>query len=459
VDEAVPGSTDDLAYLIYTSGSTGEPKGVAVAHRALMNCLLAFRDVLGVSADDVVLALTTVSFDIAALELFMPLVCGARVIIAGEGLARDGRRLREFIERWEPTVVQATPSSLRLLADAGFRGRPGLRVVCGGEPLGPGLAGEILGWGAALWNAYGPTETTIWSTYHAVDGASQTVPIGRPIANTRTYILDESRLPTPLGVPGQLAIAGAGLAAGYWRRPELTASRFVSLEIQAGRWERIYLTGDYARYREDGVIEFVGRKDEQVKVHGYRVEFGEVEHVLLRHPAVRQCAVAAWPLGSDETRLVGYVVPANPASPPLVEELRRFLAQRLPRAMVPATFLALENLPRTFNGKVDRKALPPPHWRRQSLSVPYEPPCSDAERTLARIWQEVIGIDRIGVHDNFFELGGGSFHCLKICAMADEAGYTIQPEDIFQYPTVAQLAGPLATRQKPFDGPRTHSRK
>ena len=273
----------DPAYVIYTSGSTGMPKGVVVPHSALVNFLTAMAREPGIRSDDVVLALTTMSFDIHALELWLPLTAGAAIELVGRETATDGLRLAEKLQSVRPTVVQATPTTWRMLRASGWTGDPKLKALCGGEALSSDLAADLWPRVGELWNMYGPTETTVWSTAHRVADGHGSVPIGRPIANTQVYVLDARRQPLPAGVVGELAIGGAGLACGYWNQPELTADRFID-----STFGRLYRTGDLVRWRSDGVLEFLGRSDQQVKIRGHRVELAEIECALVRHPAVRQ---------------------------------------------------------------------------------------------------------------------------------------------------------------------------
>jgi amino acid adenylation domain-containing protein len=404
----------DLAYVIHTSGSTGTPKGVMVEHRSVVNLLASMRRQPGIGAGDILLAVTTLSFDIAALELFLPLAGGARVVVAGPGVAADGARLADRIAETGATVVQATPVTWRMLLDAGWQGDPGLRILCGGEALDRALADRLLARGAALWNLYGPTETTIWSALHRVEPGDGPVPIGRPIANTRIHLLDEHRSPVPVGVPGELYIGGAGVARGYLRRPELTAERFLTDPFAPEPGARMYRTGDLARRRPDGTLECLGRIDHQVKIRGHRIECGEVEAALLAHPGVREAVVVARDAGAGERRLVAYLVAAA-GRPPTTTELRAHLRRSLPGYMVPDAFVGLDALPHTPNGKLDRAALPAPEGR-PDLDAAYAAPRTPTEGVLAALWAELLGIDRVGAHDNFFDLGGHSLLATRLIA-------------------------------------------
>ncbi len=347
------GGPDDPVWVIYTSGSTGEPKGVVALHRGLSNFLDAMQELLGLDEDDVMLALSSPSFDPSALEIFLPLIVGGRVVLVPGEETIFGGRLAGLLDSTGATIMQATPTGWRLLLGGGWGGRPGLTMLSGGEPLSPELASELLARGETLWNLYGPTETTVWCSAHRVLAGEVPVPIGQPIENMRFDVLGPDREPIAPGELGELAISGPGVTLGYLGRPELTATRFVS-DPAGGR---VYLSGDLARQRPDGGFEFAGRLDEQVKVRGYRIELGEVEGALASHPDVR--AAAACARGEEaERRLVGYAV-LREGSAATARHLRRHVAERLPSYMVPADVVLLDGLPLTPTGKLDRAALPP----------------------------------------------------------------------------------------------------
>jgi amino acid adenylation domain-containing protein len=445
----------ELAYVIYTSGSTGRPKGVEIPHGALANFLAAMAERPGLGPGDVLLALTSPSFDIAALELFLPLLVGARVEIAEQ--PGDGAALLRRLAQSRATVVQATPSGWRLLLAAGFTGGP-LRALCGGEALPPDLATSLADGCSALWNLYGPTETTVWSTVERIE-ATAPISAGRPILHTAVHQLDPRFFPVPLGARGELWIGGRGLARGYRRRPALTAQRFVPDPFSGARGARLYRTGDLARRRADGRLEILGRVDQQVKLRGHRIELGEIEAVLAAHPALAQAAVV---LRSDggEPRLVAYGVPAGGEEPPAPEALRSYLGERLPAAMVPAVFVALEALPATPNGKVDRRALPAPRPVRREAAVA---PRSAEEKDLAQIWCDLLEIEAVGVRDNFFDLGGHSLLLARVQAEINRRlGVELSIIDLFQYPTIETLARHLLGHGEPVTEPdpqRAHSRR
>ena len=433
-------TADDAAYVIYTSGSTGRPKGVEVLHRGVVNFLQSMAREPGIAADDRLLGVTTLSFDISVLELFLPLVVGARLVLLSRAEASDGVRLRAAVEQSGITFLQATPATWRLLIEAGWPGSSRMTALCGGEALPRDLAEALLPRVGSLWNVYGPTETTIWSTIHRVASGPGPVSIGRPIANTRLYLLDRQRQPVPIGVPGELFIGGDGVARGYWARPELTAERFVPDPFRDDSGARLYRTGDLARYTPEGNLEFLGRLDHQVKISGHRIELGEIETILGRHPAVRQCVVVARGAARlGEQRLAAYYVVEGSAAPN-VSRLRDFLKQHLPDYMVPAVFIALEALPLTPNGKVDRRALPEPDTSRPELEQAYVAPRTETQRRLAELCATVLEIDKVGIHDNFFDLGGASIQALEVATRAEQTGIRLTPEMLFKHQTVAELA-------------------
>ncbi|HKV11036.1 MAG TPA: amino acid adenylation domain-containing protein, partial [Thermoanaerobaculia bacterium] len=398
-----------LAYVIYTSGSTGRPKGVQVTHGAVVNFLASMARQPGMAAGDVLLAVTTLSFDIAGLELLLPLAVGGQVVLAPRETALDGARLAASLEAHGVTVLQATPATWRLLLAAGWEGNRDLTALCGGEALPRDLARELLPRVGELWNVYGPTETTIWSSIHRVAEADA-IPIGLPIANTSIHLLDRRMEPVPLGVSGELLIGGAGLARGYLNRPDLTAERFVPDPFSSG--ERLYRTGDLARRLPGGEIEFLGRADHQVKIRGFRVEPGEIEAALAEDPAVRQAVVVLREDAPGDQRLVAYVVWEEAGD---VARLRDLLKSRLPAYMVPSAFVELSALPLTPSGKVDRRALPQPDAGRVDEAA-FVAPRTPTEAALAGIWADVLGGERIGVHDDFFDRGGHSLLATQVAA-------------------------------------------
>lgn len=429
----------DLAYVIYTSGSTGKPKGVQIPHRALINFLHSMAREPGLGADDRLLAVTTISFDISGLELYLPLLRGARVVLASRDDCVDGSRLRSLIKQSGATVMQATPATWRLLLESGWSDGAGIKLLCGGEALPRDLADKLLATGAEVWNLYGPTETTIWSTIWRVV-ADGIIAIGRPIANTEIYILDQNYNLVPPGVAGELFIGGQGLANGYLNRPELTAERFLTNPFSEDPEARMYRTGDLARYRGDGTIECLGRIDHQVKLHGFRIELGEIEAALASHEQLEQTAVVVREDRPGDRRLVAYLV-ATGENAPDHGELRRHLQEMLPAYMVPSAFVFLAELPLTPNGKVDRKSLPAPDSERPELESAYVAPKGDLEQSIIGAWQDVLQLEKIGVQDNFFDLGGNSLLIVRLQAKLTEIlAQNIPIVELFQKPTVQSLA-------------------
>jgi len=428
------------AYVIFTSGSTGRPKGVVIEHRAVVNFLTSMARQPSLNASDTLIAVTTLSFDIAGLELLLPLSVGARVVIAAAEEAADPFRLQELLNLHGATVMQATPATWRMLLESGWPGREGLRVLCGGEPLGRDLADALLNRSAELWNLYGPTETTIWSSVQRIAVDDQPVSIGRPIANTSIYILDDSLEPVPIGVIGELYIAGSGVARGYLNRADLSAERFVPDPFCRTAGARMYRTGDLARHRSDGTIECLGRVDHQVKIRGFRIELGEIESAMQMHPSVRQAVVVDREDAPGDKRLVAYWIGADDEQID-VGELRRQLHERLPDYMIPAAFVRLDALPLTPNGKLDRRALPAPDTDRHELGESYIAPRDHEERTLAAIWSQLLSRSTIGAHDNFFELGGHSLLATRLVSKIREAMAVSLPlRTVFDAPTLASLA-------------------
>jgi amino acid adenylation domain-containing protein len=437
-DPAPPAGPGDLAYVIYTSGSTGRPKGVEIEHRSLANVVGAFRDALGAGSRDVWLAATSPSFDISALELFLPIVSGGRLVVAGESDVRDGAALVRLVREHAVTHVQATPSGWRLLLEAGFDER-GVVALCGGEPLPVPLARDLRGRVARILNVYGPTETTVWSTLAEVAPDAGEVTIGRPIASTRVYLLDGRLELVPSGLPGELCIGGAGLARGYRRRPGLTAERFVP-DPHGPPGARLYRTGDRARHRPDGRLEFLGRTDHQVKIRGHRVELGEIEAVLLGHPRVGQAAVALRPDPAGGQRLVAYLVLAGGG--PATAEIRQHLGRALPEAMVPASFVTLEALPLTPNGKLDRAALPEPP-AREAAAAPAASVVGLA-KDVGDICREVMRIDDIQPDESLFDLGGHSLTMTMIASRIRKRLRKELPLHVFyDAPTIAGIVEAL----------------
>ncbi len=430
---------DDLAYVIYTSGSTGRPKGVEIPHRALGNFVRAMRRLYRVGPGDAMPAITTAAFDLSVPELYLPMLGGGTTPLLSRETAGDGVLLARALAGTRASVLQATPATYRMLLEAGWAGDPGLLMLCGAEAMSRDLAGRLLPLGRGLWNFYGPTETTVWSTAWRVE-PDRPVAIGRPIAETRVYLLDRRLAPVPLGAAGELCIGGLGVARGYLRRPGLTAERFVPDPFAGSPGERLYRTGDLARLRADGLLDALGRIDHQVKLRGFRIELGEIEDALRRHPAVAEAVVLLREDRAGDPRLTAYLALAPGAEPAAASELRRSLAERLPDYMIPAAFVPLAALPRNANGKVDRKALAAIR-PEGAAGGPRVPPRTPVEELLAGIWSQVLEVPAVGVHDDFFALGGHSLLATQlVLRVRDAFGVEIPLRAVFQAPTLAAQA-------------------
>ncbi|MBO3748353.1 amino acid adenylation domain-containing protein [Streptosporangiaceae bacterium NEAU-GS5] len=433
------GVVGDVAYVIYTSGSTGRPKGVAIGHRPLGNFIHDMRLRVGGEPSDRWLAVTSPAFDIAALELYLPLACGGSLVMADEETGRDGAALTALIAEAGVTHVQTTPSRWRLLLAAGFADRA-VTALVGGEALPPALARELRERVGHLVNVYGPTETTIWSTAWQVPEQPGEVLIGTPIANTQIHICDENGRPQPIGIPGELCIGGLGVAQGYLGRPALTADRFRP-DLLGPSGARVYRTGDLARWRGDGQLEFLGRADNQIKLHGHRIEPGEIEAWLSGLPGVAEAAVVVWNLRGWPS-LAAYLS-LEPDASPDPAGWRAELARNLPRYMVPDHYTVLPRLPLTPNGKLDRSALPAPDDDGPAAGEHVEPR-TPAEELVARVWAEVLEVERVGAGDDFFALGGHSLLAMTVAArLSEETGREVLPGLLFRHPSVAELAAAL----------------
>ena len=435
----------NLAYIIYTSGSTGKPKGVAIEHRSVMNLLCSMAEETQFNPEDVLLSVTTLSFDIAGLEIYLPLLTGAKVIVAGGEESKDPARLCEWLDSGKITMMQATPSMWRMVVDWGWKGESPVKVLCGGEALPKDLAQEIDSRAERMWNVYGPSETTIWSSMWEVR-AGEDVRIGRGIANTTLYILGARGEEASIGQWGELYIGGEGVARGYVGRAEQTADRFVPDPYRKEAGGRLYRTGDVCRYREGGEIEYVGRVDQQVKVRGYRIELGEIETALRSHPEIAE-AVATIAVDEKQNNLLAaYYVSRSKQE---VDDLRSYLESRLPEFMIPAAFIQLEAIPLTPNKKIDRKALPDVNFHQPESGKLSQAPRNEVEEVLALIWADVFGLDQVGVHNSFFELGGYSLLAILITARVREAFKIDLPlRSIFDAPTVAALARVIVEKQR-----------
>ncbi len=451
LDAALQAHAQDPAYVIYTSGSTGKPKGVVVHHQAVVNFLTSMAREPGLSASDTLLAVTTLSFDIAVLELLLPLTVGARVILASRDDALDGAALAALIGQHQVTAMQATPSSWRMLIESGWAGRQPFKALIGGEGLPVDLAEQLLSRCSELWNMYGPTETTVWSTCWRVREPRSGIRIGRPIANTTIHILDERLQPCPIGVPGEICIGGEGVTLGYHNRTELTAERFITDPARPGG--KLYRTGDRGRWCHDGTLEHHGRMDFQVKVRGHRIELGEIESQLMGHASVARALVIVREDTPGDQRLVAYVVTrAGQANEPAA--LREYLKASLPEYMLPQHFVALDAIPLLPNGKVDRHALPQPQGHsalQDTASASFVAPATEAERAIAAIWARLLGTERIGSNDNFFDLGGHSLLAMRAVNEIDRALGVKIPVRRLIFESMGQIAASLPVGTLPTD--------
>ena len=449
----------NLAYMIYTSGSTGRPKGVMNTHQGIVNRLYWMQQHYHLSVQDRVLQKTPFSFDVSVWEFFWPLLAGTTLVIARPGGHQNPTYLADLIAEQRITTLHFVPSMLQA-----FLQEPQLercaslrRVICSGEALTRDLQDRffaVFPRGVQLHNLYGPTEAAVDVTYWECQPAdtATTVPIGRPIANTQIYIVNEALQPTPVGVAGELLIGGVNLARGYYQRPELTAEKFIRDPFSVVEDARVFRTADLARYRSDGAIEFLGRIDHQVKIRGFRIELGEIEAALSGHAAIKEAVVTAREDMPGNKRLIAYLVPHTSAVQPSIEALRAFLKTSLPDYMIPAAFMFMEAFPLSPNGKINRNVLPIPDSERPQLQAAYVAPRTPLERQLAEIWSRILDIDRIGVHDNYFDLGGASIQGLEIIAQANDAGIPLKTEMLFEFQTIAELAAAV-TEHAPSQEP------
>ncbi|WP_413988224.1 amino acid adenylation domain-containing protein [Labrys okinawensis] len=442
---------DDLAYVIFTSGSTGKPKGVEVSHGSVANFLASMRIEPGFTANDRLLAVTTISFDIAALELYLPLITGGSVVIAPQSETADGFALLKRLNESGATVMQATPITWVILLESGFKPSPKLKMLCGGEALPRSLADQLVQNGGALWNMYGPTETTIWSSIAPIKPGPEPITVGQPIANTQFHILDKFDRVVPVGVVGELHIGGDGVAHGYFRRPELTAEKFIADPIAGKSGARLYRTGDLARLMPGGRLQLLGRNDHQVKLRGFRIELGEIEAALGK----AGLDVAAVLLREDtpgDPRLVAYFE-APEQKAPRIETLRAAVAETLPDYMVPSQWIRLDAMPRNSSGKLDRRSLPKPDNTLVEEQSTYVAPNNETEATLAQICAEVLGQSRVSTEDDLLALGADSIHIFQIVARANQAGLSLSAKTLLQNRTIARAAATVSTIAPLVDRP------
>lgn len=436
---------NDLAYILYTSGSTGQPKGVQIEHHNLVNLLTGMIPWPGITKDDNLLAVTTVSFDIAGLELYLPLLVGATLVLADTDTARDGRALLEAIPAWQVSMIQATPVTYKMMLSAGWEQPLPLKILCCGEPMSKDLAQKLIPRCDSLWNMYGPTETTIYSTGKQILATDEIITIGRPIQNTQAYILDEHLNPLPEGSVGELYIAGEGVARGYLNRPDLTRERFVDNPFDRSKNGKMYRTGDLGKFINAGEIHCLGRVDQQVKVRGYRIELGEIEHALVTQTGISEAVVTAREDRPGDQRLVAYIVTSPPLAPDTfrkqVPVWRTNLQDVLPVYMVPSEFVSLEQLPITPNGKIDRKALPKPAALPVVASEAAAEPVTKTEKLIAEIWKEALDLNQISLDTDFFEAGGHSMIAVQVMAQLEkETGKRLPLSTLMTYPTIRKLA-------------------
>lgn len=428
-------TSDNLAYVIFTSGSTGKPKGVLVTHRGIGNLAQAQIRAFDVTAESRVLQFASLNFDASVSEIVMALCAGATLVLGTPETLMPGPGLIRLLQEQEITTVTLPPSVLANMPADEF---PRLRTVVAAGEACP--AEVVARWapGRKFLNAYGPTENTVCASMAVCEPDGRRPNIGKPMDNVQIFILDSRRQPVPVGVPGELHIAGIGLARGYLNRPELTAEKFIASPFSNEAGARLYRTGDLARWLLDGTIDFLGRIDHQVKIRGFRIELEEIDATLAQHQDISEAVVLARADEGSEKRLVAYYVPAQGAAPS-ISELRRFLKSKLPEHMIPAAFVRMDAFPLSPNGKVDRKKLPAPDASRPELEQAYVAPETETQKTIAGIWGGILGIDKIGIHDNFFELGGASIQVLQVAERAQEAGLPLTPEYMFQFQTIAEL--------------------
>jgi len=456
---------NDLAYILYTSGSTGNPKGVQIEHHSLVNFLFSMQKRPGIKPGDSLLAITTISFDIAGLELYLPLISGAELVIADTESAKDGRVLLDMIEGQNISMMQATPSTWRMMIEAGWEKKLSLKILCGGEALPKDLADKLIARSSSLWNMYGPTETTIWSAVKQISASDESITIGRPIDNTQLFILDDYLKPLPEGSVGEIYIGGDGVARGYLNRPDLTNERFADNPFHDFAGKKIYRTGDLGKFVDGGEVQCLGRIDHQVKIHGYRIELEEIEQALIKQAGIKETVVVA-----NQERLAAYIVPDNQAvqiisadnngytddweTQQQLAKWKQGIKELLPEYMLPKDFVILKKLPLTPNGKIDRNALPKPLQNTETQAKKFVAPRTENEKLIAGIWAKLLHLKEVSIQDDFFELGGHSLIAVQAMTnLEKETGKRLPLASLFEAPTVEKLSQLLERNEiaKSFD--------
>jgi len=433
-------TSQNLAYIIYTSGSTGKPKGVQIAHTGVINLLNSMTKKLGLTSEDVSGAIASMAFDISVAEIFLPLSLGGKVVVITREVVLDGKQLSATLTNAGITIMQTTPATWEILLKSHWQGSNKLKVICGGEALTQKLAKDLQNKCASLWNIYGPTENSVWSSIYQVESPETVIPIGKPFANIEIYILDAHLQPVPIGVFGEIHLGGVGLTRGYLNLPQLTQEKFIPHPFKNDPQARLYKTGDLARYLSDGNIEFLSRIDHQVKVRGFRIELGEIESVIATYPGVKETVVIVREDIPNDKRLVAYIIPQQPE---LItsDDLRSFLNQKLPNYMIPNAFVFLATFPLTPNRKIDRSSLPAPQHSRSQLENLIAQPTDKIEQELHHIWLKLLQIQPINTQDNFFALGGHSLLAVKLATEIERTfNKNIPLSLIFQSPTIEQIA-------------------
>ena len=445
-------SPENLAYVIYTSGSTGKPKGVQVPHRAAVNFLNSMSNTPGIKAKDTLLSVTTLSFDISVLELFLPQIAGAKTIIASQKAASNGEELLKLIHKHNATIIQATPVTFYLLLAAGWEGSDNFKVLCGGEPVPLEMARELNKRASRVWNMYGPTETTVWSTCCRIEETDNQILVGKPIENTQTYIVNKNNQPNPIGVAGELLIGGTGITHGYLNRPNLTNKVFIQNIFNKNSAEdKLYKTGDMASYLPDGSIKVLGRIDNQIKLRGYRIELGEIESVLEAHSSINRAASIVREDIPGDKRLVVYVTLNNVHEFSEIK-LKQYLRTKLPDYMIPTMFIQLSKMPLTLNCKIDRKALPELEQKVPVPDLKFSPPKSKLEKDLFELFTQKLKTEAVGIQDNFFDIGGNSLLSVQLVALIEEnLNITIPIAKFYQYPTIESLGEYINSIQNQYN--------